>query len=189
MNLHEDILISPVGPTSLDQLSPLTDHSWMAELTEVDLLHLRRCIMLASQARDAGQHPFGAMVVDENGQVLAEAQNQARPPDGDPTQHAELLAASRAARRFPPERLAKATLYTSTEPCCMCAGAIYWANIGRVVYGLSEHGLLLLTGSNEENPTFSLPCREVFAHGQRRVEIVGPILVDEAAKPHEGFWS
>jgi tRNA(Arg) A34 adenosine deaminase TadA len=161
----------------------------MAVSTENDLLHLRRCIVLASQARDAGQHPFAALVVDENGQVLVEAHNQSRPPDGDPTQHAELLAASRAAKTFPPERLAKATLYTSAEPCCMCAGAIYWANIGRVVYGLSEHRLLMLTGSNEENPTFSLPCREVFARGQRRVEIVGPILEEEAAKPHEGFWS
>lgn len=161
----------------------------MVASTEVDLLHLRRCIVLASEARDAGQHPFGALIVDENGQVLTEAQNQARPPDGDPTQHAELLAASRAAKAFSPERLAKATLYTSTEPCCMCAGAIYWANIGRVVYGLSEHRLLLLTRANEENPTLSLPCREVFARGQRRVEIVGPLLEEEAAKPHEGFWS
>jgi tRNA(Arg) A34 adenosine deaminase TadA len=157
--------------------------------TETDLLHLRRCIALASQARDAGQLPFGALVADENGQVLMEAQNQARPPDGDPTQHAELLAVSKVAKLIPPELLAKATLYTSAEPCCMCAGAIYWANIGRVVYGLSEHRLLKLTGSNEENPTFSLPCREVFARGQRRVEIVGPLLEDEAAKPQEGFWN
>jgi len=161
----------------------------MAAPTEADLRHLRRCIALARQARDAGQHPFAALVVDENGEVLVEAQNQSRPPDGDPTQHAELLAASRAAKIFPPVRLAKATLYTSTEPCCMCAGAIYWANIGRVVYGLSEHRLLLLTGSSEKNPTFSLPCREVFARGQRRVEIIGPLLEDEAAKPQEGFWT
>jgi tRNA(Arg) A34 adenosine deaminase TadA len=156
--------------------------------TETDLRHLRRCIALASQARVAGQHPFAALVVDDEGEVLVEAQNQSRPPDGDPTQHAEMLAASRAAKIFPPMRLAKATLYTSTEPCCMCAGAIYWASIGRVVYGLSEHRLLLLTGANEENPTLSLPCREVFARGQRRVEVVGPLLEDEAAKPHEGFW-
>src|ERR1700691_4041295 len=115
----------------------------MSESTETDLLHLRRGIDLASQARDTGQLPFAAMVVDENGEVLMEAQNQSRPPGGDPTQHAELLAASRAAKNFPPERLARATLYTSAEPCSMCAGAIYWASIGRVVYGLSEHRLLL----------------------------------------------
>ena len=156
--------------------------------TEADLVHLRRCIELAIQAREAGQHPFGALVVDEAGEVIAEGQNRSRPPDGDPTQHAELVAVSKAARLVTPERLAKATLYTSAEPCCMCAGAIYWANIGRVVYGLSERRLLSLTGSNAENPTFSLPCREVFEHGQRRVEILGPLLEDEAVKPQEGFW-
>jgi tRNA(Arg) A34 adenosine deaminase TadA len=156
--------------------------------TVADLRHLRRCIALAVEARQAGQHPFAALVVDENGKVLVEAQNQSRPPDGDPTQHAELVAASKVARLVPPERLAKATLYTSAEPCSMCAGAIYWTNIGRVVYALSEQRLLGLTGANEENPTFSLPCREVFARGQHRVEVTGPLLEDEAAKPHEGFW-
>jgi tRNA(Arg) A34 adenosine deaminase TadA len=160
----------------------------MTEPSETDLLHLRRCIALSKQAREIGQLPFAALVVDEIGQVLVEAQNHSRPPDGDPTQHAELLAVSRVAKLVPPERLAKATLYTSAEPCCMCAGAIYWASIGRVVYGLSEDRLLKLTGSHDENPTFSLPCREVFARGQRRVEIVGPLLEDEAAKPQEGFW-
>jgi tRNA(Arg) A34 adenosine deaminase TadA len=155
---------------------------------ETDLRHLRRCIDLASEARAAGQHPFAALVVDANGDVLAEAQNESRPPEGDPTRHAELVAASRAARGFSPERLATATLYSSAEPCCMCSGAIYWANIRRIVYALSEVRLLKLTGANEENPTLSLPCREVFARGQRAVEIVGPLLEDEAAKPHEGFW-
>ena len=155
--------------------------------TETDFLHLRRCFVLAAQAREAGQHPFASIVVDENGEVLVEAQNHSRPPDGDPTQHAEMVAVRSVAKIVSPARLARATLYTSTEPCCMCAGAIYWANIGRVVYGLSEHSLLGLTGANEENPTLSLPCREVFARGQRRVKIVGPLLEDEAAKPHEGF--
>jgi tRNA(Arg) A34 adenosine deaminase TadA len=155
---------------------------------ELDLRHLRRCIEMAGEARAAGQHPFAALVADETGTVLVEAQNESRPPDGDATRHAELVAASRAARSFPPERLAKATLYASAEPCCMCAGAIYWANIRRIVYALSEVRLLKLTGANEENPTLSLPCREVFARGQRPVEIVGPLLEDEAAKPHEGFW-
>jgi tRNA(Arg) A34 adenosine deaminase TadA len=157
--------------------------------TETDLLLLRRCIVLASKAREAGQHPFGALVADENGEILVEAQNHSRPPDGDPTQHAELRAVSQVAKLVTPELLAKATLYTSTEPCCMCAGAIYWANIGRVVYGLSEAALFEFTGANEENPTLSLPCREVFARGQRQVEVFGPLLEDEAAKPHEGFWN
>jgi len=71
----------------------------------------------------------------------------------------------------------------------MCAGAIYWCGIGRVVYALSEHKLLGLTGDHPENPTFALPCREVFARGQRSVEVAGPYLEDEAAVPHYGFWN
>jgi len=192
LNIFFNHFNKPLAPASSEISLPLEDPALMESSvpapTEADLRHLRRCIALAGKARDAGQHPFAAIVVDENGEVLAEAQNQSRPPEGDPTRHAELLAVSRAAKIFSPERLARSTLYTSAEPCSMCAGAIYWASIGRVVYALSERRLLLLTGDNEENPTFSLPCREVFARGQRRVEIVGPLLEDEAAKPHEGFW-
>jgi len=102
--------------------------------TETDLLHLRRCIALASQARDAGQLPFGALVADENGQILMEAQNQARPPDGDPTQHAELLAVSKVAKLIPPELLAKAidpTLapeFTEARPADVRR---HWADVTR----------------------------------------------------------
>ena len=73
----------------------------------------------------------------------------------------------------------------------MCAGAIYWANIGRVVYGMTERRLLQLTGSNEQNPTFDLPCREVFARGQRHIEVIGPIteVEEEAAAVHVGYWN
>ncbi|MNE90713.1 Guanine deaminase [compost metagenome] len=111
------------------------------------------------------------------------------PPEGDPTQHAELVAVALAAKVLSPDELALCTLYTSAEPCCMCAGAVYWTGIGRVVYALSEHALLGLTGAHPENPTFSLPCREVFARGQRQVEVLGPMLESEAATAHDGFWS
>jgi tRNA(Arg) A34 adenosine deaminase TadA len=70
----------------------------------------------------------------------------------------------------------------------MCAGAIYWTGIGRVVFALSETGLMKYTGSHEENPTLDLPCREVFARGQRKVRVEGPLLEDEAGRVHEGFW-
>jgi tRNA(Arg) A34 adenosine deaminase TadA len=120
---------------------------------------------------------------------VAQACNNSRPPAGDPTQHAELQAAALAARALSLDQLAGCTLYTSAEPCCMCAGAIYWCGIGRVVYALSEHSLLALTGSHPENPTFSLPCREVFVRGQRRIVVHGPMLEDEAAHAHTGFWS
>ena len=155
-----------------------------------DITYLRHAMQLALQAKAAGRHPFGAVVVSADGVVLAEAGNNSNPPDGDPTQHAERVAAALAAHHADPSVLAQSTLYTNAEPCAMCAGAIYWCNIGRVVYAMSEEKLLELTGNHPENPTLRLPCRTVFASGQRQVDVIGPVasLADEAAAPHHGFW-
>ena len=157
-------------------------------LSEQDEKFLRHCIELSRRVRDSGKHPFAAIVVDAAGHIVAEAGNDSLPPDGDPTRHAELVAAGMAAKKLSPGQLAAATLYSSAEPCAMCAGAIYWCGIGRVVYALSENRLLGLTGDHPENPTFALPCREVFACGQRRIEVTGPCLEEDAAEPHRGFW-
>lgn len=159
-----------------------------SSVSEDDLSLLRAAIELAEESKKSGRHPFAAIVANERGEIVATAGNNSMPPEGDPTQHAELVAAAKAARLLTPDQLARCTLYTSAEPCCMCSGAIYWCNIGRVVYALSEHQLLKLTGDHPENPTFSLPCREVFVRGQRRIDVVGPLLEDEAAQSHIGFW-
>ena len=165
-------------------------HSIPPPLNPADRALLRRALASAERAKAAGRHPFGAIVADEHGNVVAEAGNNAIPPEGDPTQHAERLVAALAAQRLPREALARCTLYTSAEPCAMCAGAIYWCNIGRVVYAMSEERLLELTGSHPDNPTLSLPCRQVFASGQRPTEVLGPVpeMEEEAAAPHIGFW-
>jgi tRNA(Arg) A34 adenosine deaminase TadA len=152
---------------------------------ESDLEYLRRAIALSEQSRARGNHPFAAIVVDASGKALAEAMNDIH---ADCTSHAELVAVRMASSKFNLVQLRDATLYSSAEPCAMCAGAIYWSGIGRVVYALSEEKLLQLTGNHPENPTLSLPCREVFARGQRKIEVVGPLLEDEAALPHEDFW-
>jgi len=156
--------------------------------TDRDLRYLRRAIALSALAKADGKHPFAALIVDDSDQVLAEARNAFGWPDGDATGHAELVAVHKTSRRFPPRRLAQATLYTSAEPCAMCAGAVYWSGIARVVYALSEMRLLELTGDHPENPTLALPCRDVFARGQRPIAVVGPLLEAEAAAPHIGFW-
>ena len=91
-----------------------------------DLDCLRRAIELASEARSDGRHPFGALIVNERGETIVEARNNAVRPKGDPTQHAEMVACGEAARLLPESELTRCTLYTSTEPCAMCAGAIYW---------------------------------------------------------------
>lgn len=157
-------------------------------LSSGDQAWLRRTFALAQESRDSGRHPFAAIVVDEAGAAVAQAGNNSLPPEGDPTQHAEVRAAAMAAKRLDAASLRRSTLYTSAEPCCMCAGAIYWCNIGRVVYALSEERLLDLTGNHAENPTLSLSCRRVFESGQHAVTVVGPALEDEAARVHENFW-
>jgi tRNA(Arg) A34 adenosine deaminase TadA len=157
-------------------------------MTQQDLAFLRRAIALAWEAREDGRHPFGALIVNQRGETVLEVRNNAVRPMGDPTQHAETVACAQAARLLPEAELAKCTLYTSTEPCAMCAGAIYWTGIGRVVFALSETGLMRYTGSHEQNPTLDLPCREVFARGQKKIAVAGPAIEDEAGRVHEGFW-
>jgi tRNA(Arg) A34 adenosine deaminase TadA len=149
---------------------------------------LRRSFEVARRSMSHGNHPFGAILVDENGSVLIETENGYMPAH-DGTAHAERLLATEACRTLSRDVLAKATLYSSAEPCAMCAGAIYWAGIGRVLYGLSEHRLRSITGNHPENPTLDLPCREVFASGQRATEVIGPLLEDEAAALHDGVWT
>lgn len=161
----------------------------MEAVTEQDLAFLRQAIGLAWRAREEGRHPFGALIVNEKGETVVEALNNSARPKGDPTQHAETVACSLAARVLSEAELAHCTLYTSTEPCAMCAGAIYWTGVGRVVFGLAESGLLRYTGSHAANPTLDLPCREVFARGQRRITVFGPLLEEEAGAVHLGFWT
>ncbi|MFN8482438.1 MAG: nucleoside deaminase [Anaerolineae bacterium] len=156
-------------------------------MTDNDLALLRRAIEIARGARAHGNHPFGALLADRDGVVLLEAENTVT-TEHDCTGHAETNLMRLASRQFEPEFLATCTLYTSTEPCAMCAGAIYWGQVGRVVFAMSEEGLLELTGDDPENQTFSLPCREVFARGQRPVIVEGPALQEEARQAHAGFW-
>lgn len=160
----------------------------MTGASERDEHFLRLSFGVARRSLTHGNHPFGCIVVDARGEVLIEAENGYM-PDRDGTAHAERLASTQACRMLSRDVLATATLYSSAEPCAMCAGAIYWAGIGRVVYGLSEHRLRGLTGNHPENPTLDLPCREVFARGQRATEVVGPLLEDEAEALHHGVWT
>lgn len=149
---------------------------------------LRRAFAVALEARDAGEHPFGALLTDKDGNILREQPNGYKAGGGDRTAHAERLLAQWAQENLSLEELATCTMYTSAEPCAMCSGTIYWVGIGRVVFGLAEHDMKGFTGAHVENPTLDLPCRIVFAAGQRPTEVVGPLLADEAAQLHIDFW-
>jgi tRNA(Arg) A34 adenosine deaminase TadA len=156
-------------------------------MTDQDLDHLRLTITLAQRARQHGNHPFGAMLVDEHGRVLLQAENTVT-TERDCTGHAETNLVRLASKQFSAEQLARCTLYSSTEPCAMCAGAIHWSGIRRVVFALSEVALYEIVGPSPEH--LYLPCREVFAHTQREVEVSGPCAaLDEAAHAvHANFW-
>ncbi|MDG1067245.1 MAG: nucleoside deaminase [Sulfitobacter sp.] len=153
-----------------------------------DLMYLRRAIALADVAVAEGNHPFGAVLVSAQSDVLLEGKNS-HSVDRGPG-HAETNLARAAARAFDIETLRRATLYTSVEPCSMCSGTIYWAEIGCVVFGMTEQRLGELTGDDPENPTQDLDCRTIFASGQRAVEVRGPFpaLEDRIEAQHVAFW-
>lgn len=150
---------------------------------------LRRCAQISKEARAAGNTPFGALLAGPDAEVLLE-QGNIELTESDCTGHAETALMRAASKRYPKEYLARCTLYTTAEPCAMCSGAIYWGGVGRVVYGIEEARLLELTGSDERNPTLDLPCREVFARGQRGIEVLGPFeaAASEIVAVHQGYW-
>ena len=146
---------------------------------------LRRANEVARRALAQGHHPFGAVLVDADGHTVLLEQGNV-----DSVNHAEAVLAREAARRWDAHRLWRCTLVTTVEPCAMCAGTQYWAHIGRLVYGLSERRLLEMTGNHAENPTLDLPCREVYARGQKAIEVSGPVAEgdEEIAALHRDFW-
>jgi tRNA(Arg) A34 adenosine deaminase TadA len=159
----------------------------LTHLAPQDERLLAAAIALARRARDNGNHPFGALLAAPSGDVLCEAENTVV-TGRDVTGHAELNLVSKACRALTEGQLTTATLYTSTEPCAMCSGAIYWSRIPRVVYALGEDELALLAGGGGEL-LLQLPSRQVFAAGSPLVDVSGPHLHDAAAAVHRGFWT
>jgi len=157
-----------------------------ADLVPADLEHLEHAVALARAARDRGDHPFGAVIVTADGRVI-EGLNDVN-TGHNPIGHAETNLVRDAGQQLEVAELAESTLFTSTEPCAMCTGAIYWSGIPRVVFALSESDLGAMVTEQSGVPTLSLPSREVFARGGRPVEVVGPVAIDEATEVHRGFW-
>jgi tRNA(Arg) A34 adenosine deaminase TadA len=147
--------------------------------------HLRRANAVAKRAAGFGHHPFGAILVGPDHEtVLLEQGNVST------VNHAEAVLARTADMNFPAEYLAQCTLYTTVEPCAMCAGTMYWANIGRLVYGMDERRLLAFTGNSQENPTMDVSCRYLFEHSQKDIPVTGPVVEveEEIAEVHRAFW-
>jgi tRNA(Arg) A34 adenosine deaminase TadA len=155
-------------------------------ITSDDETHLQRAVALAWEARELGDHPFGSLLVTP-GRAVLEARNTVVTQD-DPTGHAETNLVRLAGRRNRTD-LVGSSLYTSTEPCAMCAGAIYWSGIGRVVFALSADELAGMGTEEESLPPLRLSSREVFARGGRQIVVDGPAaLAGASAAVHHGFW-
>lgn len=148
--------------------------------------HLRFANEVARQAMALGHHPFGAVLVAPDRETVLLTQGNV-----NTVNHAESVLARVASGQYAPDFLWDCTLVTTVEPCAMCAGTQYWANIGNLVFGLTERRLLGLTGNHAENPTLDLPCRAVFAAGQKTINVIGPVPEVEAeiAALHSGFWT
>ncbi len=153
-------------------------------MTPSDLKHLRRTIELAQTARQHGNLPFGALLVDEQGSVLVEAENT-QITARDCTGHAEINVLREAGRRLSFKVIAHSTLYASAEPCAMCAAAAYWSGVRRIAYALRSDRVYELLGETADPLMAS--CRDLLDRGQRRVEVDGPAIENEAEQALERF--
>jgi tRNA(Arg) A34 adenosine deaminase TadA len=151
-------------------------------LMQDDVEYIRRAIELAARARERGDHPFAALLVVD-GKIVLEAENSVVSKN-DPTRHAEMNLVQSAWSLLPGEVIRSASLFTSTEPCPMCTGAIFWSGIRRVVFSLSALDLGAMTGDR-----FCGPSEPLFDRAFDKTEVVGPILPDEGRRVHLGFWT
>ncbi len=142
---------------------------------------IRESFRLAEQAGLRGDEPFGALLV-AGGRIVSRSENLAA-TSGDATRHAELSLVSAAMRELDAKEITGATLYASTEPCPMCAGAIYWSRIPRIVFGCSAEAFSRISGGG-----LNISCRDLLSTGRRQVEVIGPLLEEEALEIHRRLW-
>ncbi len=138
--------------------------------------HMRRAFELAREAVDRGDEPFGSVLVRDD-EVVAEASNRVV-TESDLRRHPELDLAREAHREYSPEERARTVMYTSTEPCPMCAGGLRGVGLARVVYGVGADEIHEFTGGD---PTVRA------ATILDETDVTGPVLNDEARSVHEEF--
>lgn len=145
---------------------------------------MQQAIDLANSAKANGNHPFGALLVVDN-EVVVTAENSVITKKNS-SHHAESNLMNRIAESsLTREQIGRGILYTSTEPCAMCCGAIYWGGVRTVVYGCPTEVLADIAGDD-----FAIPCRSIFGVAKKTpVRVVGPVMQEEAVKVHIGFWN
>ena len=163
----------------------------LSDLKPFEVELLRRVVDICWETRNGGNHPFGCLLADENGTILMEQGNGEVSLKGDCTAHAETLLMRRASLVYSKEEMSHFTMFSCADACAMCAGAMYWGNLGRLVYIARESELKKYTGDDIRNPTLNLPSRVVFASGQKHVDVMGPFLELEDAffECHKNYWN
>ena len=148
-------------------------------------INMRTANEVAKMSMKAGNRPFGAILVAPNNSTILMSQSSV-----DTVSHADITLLHNATKKYSPGFLWHCTLYSTVEPCVMCAGAIYLANIGRLVYGLSERQLRSITGDHPDIPSLDISCRSIFKRGQKPIRIWGPIneMEESLAQLHKLHW-
>ncbi len=173
----------------MNLLDPQDLNTQDPDLNAQDQALLRRAIEISVRSVTNGNLPFGALLADRDGKILLESENTDI-TGKSPLNHAETNLMRMAIKALNPEQIATATFFTSCEPCAMCSGAMYWGGINRMIYAISEHALAEYTGASPLNPTMKgIGCRSILNSGQRRVEVSGPHLIEEASMIHRDFWA
>jgi hypothetical protein len=145
---------------------------------------MKRANELAEAAVKHGNHPFGALLV-KDGKIIFEFENCIY-TSKDETKHAETGLISAATPKFDRATLAACTLYTSTEPCIMCCGAIRWAGVRKIVYGVTALQLTRVIGFPD--PKQPLAVREIFERTAPGEVIIGPLIEGEGLAIHAAYW-
>jgi tRNA(Arg) A34 adenosine deaminase TadA len=153
-----------------------------------DKEYIRQTIALSEAAVAQGGRPFGAIVADGDDLIVAQAQAVTSIDPRDWTAHSEMLVLRAASAVMTWDELSRATIYASGEPCPMCAAAIYWCNIRRVVYCVSEPAMRALRAPHTRAAGIAMRCEEMFARCDRPFEVIGPLIEDEGLQIHQRFW-
>ena len=185
MKLKKRWLLIMITATSLATASqpvpPLPDDP---AATAQDRIFMKRANELAEAAVKHGNHPFGALLV-KDGKIIFEFENCIY-TSKDATKHAETGLISAATPKFDRATLAACTLYTSTEPCIMCCGAIHWAGVPKIVYGVTALQLTRVIGFPD--PKQPLAIREIFERTAPGEVIIGPLIEEEGLAIHAAYW-
>jgi tRNA(Arg) A34 adenosine deaminase TadA len=149
--------------------------------TTQHITFLNRCLEIANHSVKNGNHPFGAVIVVDG--VIRLGQGNEVGTKQDVTAHAEILLIQKAQRVLTENELERSVLYSSTEPCAMCSGAIYWAGVKNVIYACKSSDLNLIVGGS-----LDITCKEVFDSGLHKTIVQHIPGLESFKKVHQDFW-